>query len=78
MIEELYIGKKLRVRSATPEKADAKWLQVGDVVEVKGIYPHIILVERLKPVAKDGWKMRQCYGINTLDMFLEEVEKEHG
>ena len=75
MIEDLYIGKKLRVRSATPEKADAKWLQVGDIVEVKEIYPYIVLVERVKPVGKDGWKMRQCYGINILDMFLEEVDK---
>ena len=73
-IKDLRIGKLLKVIKGTPEKQDAKWLETGDVVRIIGIYPHIIMVEKVKG---GGWKkdyhMRQCYPRTSLHLNLAEL-----
>lgn len=73
-IKDLRIGKLLKVIKGTPEKQDAKWLETGDIVRIIGIYPHIIMVEKVKG---GGWNndyhMRQCYPITSLHLNLAEL-----
>lgn len=69
-LPELRIGQLLRVTDGTPEKLDAKWFETGDIVEVVGIYPHIIRCQKVKR-GKDGWRMTQCYPRNSWHLNLE-------
>lgn len=71
-IKELKIGKLLKVVKGTPEKQDAKWLETGDIVEIIGIYDHIIMVQKLKK-GLHGTQMRQCYPIASLHLNLSEI-----
>lgn len=64
------LGQILRVLKPMPETLTKKWITKGDIVRVIGIYPHHIMVEKLKP-GKDGWRMRQCYCLNGIDNDLE-------
>ena len=73
MGEDIYIGKLFIVSRGTPEKHDAKWLSTGDVVEVIGIYPHIIMVQKVKPGGDGKWHMRQCYPKKCLHLNLSEL-----
>ena len=72
-ITDLRIGKLLKVIKGTPEKQDAKWLETGDIVEIIGIYPHIIMVQKLKE-GKYGTHMRQCYPRTSLHLNLAELD----
>ena len=66
------LGQTLKVLTPMPEMTNRKWITKGDIVKVIGIYPHHIMVERLKP-GKDGWRMRQCYCRNGIENDLEVV-----
>ena len=72
-IKKLKIGKLLKVVKGTPEKQDAKWLETGDIVEIIGIYDHIIMVQKLKK-GLHGTQMRQCYPITSLHLNLSELD----
>ena len=54
------VGEILRVAAGSPEKHDAKWLEVGDIVKVIGNYDNIFMVESLKG-GRNGFRIRQCY-----------------
>lgn len=69
---ELKVNKIYRVKKVMNEMFDAKWITKGDIVRCIGIYPHHILVEKLKP-GKNGWRMRQCYCKNGIEKDLEVV-----
>lgn len=65
------IGQLLKVLKPMGNKEGNKlWITKGDIVQVIGIYPHHILVERLKP-GKDGWRPRQSYCLNGIARDLE-------
>lgn len=70
---EIRIGQKFRVKKEMPEKFDAKWITKGDIVRVIGVYPHHILVEKIK-AGSHGWHMRQSYCVNGLWNDLEVVK----
>ena len=78
-IKELKIGKLLRVTKGIPETDKCKWLCTGDIVRIIGIYPHIIMVERVKPFQNifspgaTSKHMRQCYPIASLHLNLAEL-----
>ena len=69
------VGDVLRVTNGIQETADTKHLQTGDIVEVIGVYPHHIMVQRLKGM---GWtgehRIRQCYPIKSWVLNLERVK----
>ena len=69
-MQQLRIGQLLRVTNGTPEKHNAKWFETNDIVEVVGIYPHIIRCQKIKRGAH-GWRMTQCYPINSWELNLE-------
>ena len=66
------LGQILRVLKPMPETTSKRWITEGDIVKVIGIYPHHIMVEKLKPGAH-GWHMRQCYCLNGIDKDLEAL-----
>ena len=64
------IGTLFRVKKEMRETFDSKWITKGDIVRCIGVYPHHILVEKVK-AGKDGWHMRQSYCLNGIDEDLE-------
>lgn len=48
------------------------WMETGDIVTVKAVYPHVILVERLYKDRKCGM-MRECFRIADLDKHLKVI-----
>ena len=69
---EIRIGQILRVKKEMPETIHGKWITKGDIVRVIGIYPHHILVEKIKAGSHE-WHMRQCYCVNGLWNDLEVI-----
>ena len=59
---EIKLGQKFRVRNGEHNRLDRRLLQDGDIVEVIGIYPHMILVKLVNGVLRQGiprnsWKL---------------------
>ena len=67
----IQVGDVMRVKQGFPEMQHAKWMETNDIVTVTGIYPHVILVEKVKEV--NGWHMRQCFQCRRWREFLERV-----
>lgn len=64
---DIKVGQLLRCKNKYYNKIDKAWIANGDIVRVKEIYPHHILVEKVKP-GKNGWHMRQCFCKNGLEL----------
>lgn len=64
------IGQLFKVLIGIDETYDFKWFQKDDIVRLIGIYPNMILLEKVKP-GKDGWHMRQGYNKNAWSLELE-------
>lgn len=71
-MEMIKVGDVMRVTNGFPEMQHSKWLETNDIVTVTGIYPHVILVEKVKEV--NGWHLRQCFQRRRWRDYLEEVE----
>ena len=75
--EYLEFGDILEVISGPTTTEHALWLQVGDLVRVIEIYPHIIRVERIRPYDNPAAKGRltQSYPRKSWRMNLRRVRK---
>lgn len=74
-IENLYIGKLLKVIDGIPEKQNAKWIETGDIVRIIGIYPHHILVEKTKASPFTKYRMRECFSKYSLHLHFNELKE---
>lgn len=69
---DIKVGQLLKCKNGWKNKIDLAWIEDGDIVKVKEIYPHHVLVEKVKP-GKGGWHMRQCFCLNGLELDLEAI-----
>lgn len=72
MIMDIKVGQLLRCKNGERNYLDTAWIVDGDVVRVKEIYPHHILVEKVKP-GKYGTHMRQCFCRNGIELDLQGI-----
>lgn len=66
------VGELLRVTVGTPERQNAKWLEVGDIVQVIENSKNVFVVEKLKG-GRNGFHMRQCYPNNSWELNLTRM-----
>lgn len=63
-------GTRMKVIQGYHQTDRHAWMETGDVVTVKGVYPHVILVERPYRDRKRGM-MRECFCISDLYKHLK-------
>jgi hypothetical protein len=62
-------GQLYEVLQGDEAKVDGLWLRIGEKVRVIGVYPYIVLVERVT-----GYPIRQCYIRRTWRKYLRRVK----
>jgi len=67
---EFVMGQLLRIKKVMNETFDKKWITKDDIVQVIGIYPHHILVEKLI-AGRNGYHMRESFSLNGIENDLE-------
>ena len=65
----IQVGDICRVVSAPYESHMYHGLKVGDMVEVKEVHPHVVLVEKIG----GNYRMRQCFKRNQWYRYLKKV-----
>ena len=63
-------GTRMKVIQGHHQTDHHAWMETGDIVTVKRVYPHVILVERPYRDRKRGM-MRECFRIADLDRHLK-------
>lgn len=69
----LSIGMRLKVIKGIPQTDRAAWFETGDIVTVKEIYPHHVLVERPHR-GRRREMMRECYTLSGIHNYLQPVK----
>ena len=69
---EFAMGQLLKVKKEQKETFDKKWITKGDIVRVIGIYPHHILIEKIK-AGCGNWHMRESFSLNGIENDLEAL-----
>lgn len=62
------IGDLMKVKAGDRLGEENSLIKKGDIVKVTGIYPHIIMVEKLK-----GYHLRRCYPRKSWFLNLERI-----
>lgn len=70
--KKLRLGQKMIVTKGIHPKDDALWLDGGDIVKVIGIYPHVVLVEKLESRTK-GYRLRECFPRESWELNLRII-----
>lgn len=63
-------GTRMRVIQGHHQTDHYAWMETGDIVTVKAVYPHVVLVERPYKDRKRGM-MRECFCIADLYKHLK-------
>ena len=70
--KKLRLGQKMIVTSGIHPKENAMWLDGGDEVRLIGIYPHVILVEKVDGRTK-GYRLRECFPRESWELNLRII-----
>jgi len=70
--KQLRLGQKMIVTKGIHQKENALWLEGGDVVRLIGIYPHVILVEKVDGRTK-GYRLRECFPRESWELNLRII-----
>lgn len=65
-------GMRLKVIKGIPQTDRAAWMETGDIVTVKEIYPHHVLVERSHR-GRRREMMRECFTLNGIYNYLRPI-----
>lgn len=65
-------GTRMKVIQGYHQTDHHAWMETGDVVTVKAVYPHVVLVERPYRDRKRG-VMRECFRIADLHRHLKVI-----
>ena len=65
-------GTRMKVIQGYHQTDHHAWMETGDVVTVKAVYPHVVLVERPYRDRKRGM-MRECFCISDLYKHLKVI-----
>lgn len=67
--DDFEVGQLYKVIQGDEPKMDALWLRTGDVVKIIGVYPYVVLVEKVK-----GYHLRQCFIRRCWRQYLRRVK----
>jgi len=63
-------GTRMKVIQGIKQTDQKAWMETGDIVTVRAVYPHVVMVERPYKDRKRGM-MRECFCISDLHRHLK-------